>query len=102
MAGASALGFGSRRRHCDREFSLAEAVVTALADEVTQSGQNSSARAPFSVFLLRYVLMAIAAYVILTVSPASVYGLFAGLFVPVGAIACEAAYEVYVAVARGT
>ena len=44
-------------------------------------------------FLLRYVLMALGAYVIFTVSPASLYGLFAGLFLPVAAIACEAAYE---------
>ena len=52
-------------------------------------------------FLLRYALMGIAAYVIFTVSPASLYGLFAGLFLPVAAIACEAAYEVYVAIVRG-
>ena len=44
-------------------------------------------------FLLRYVLMALGAYVIFTVSPASLYGLFAGLFLPVAAIACEATYE---------
>jgi hypothetical protein len=50
---------------------------------------------------LRYVLMGLAAYAILSVSPASLYGLLAGLFLPVGAIACEAGYEVYVAVARG-
>jgi hypothetical protein len=45
--------------------------------------------------------MAAAAYVIFSVSPASVYGLFAGLFLPVGGIACEAAYEVYMALSRG-
>jgi hypothetical protein len=52
-------------------------------------------------FLLRYVLMALGAYVILTVSPASLNGLFAGLFLPVAAILCEAMYEVYAALARG-
>ena len=51
--------------------------------------------------LLRYVLMGAAAYAILSVSPASLYGLFAGLFLPVAAIACEAAYEAYVALVRG-
>jgi len=40
-------------------------------------------------FLVRYVLMAVGAYVILTVSPASLNGLLAGLFLPVAAIACE-------------
>ena len=49
---------------------------------------------------LRYVLMGLAAYGILAVSPASLYGLLAGLFLPVAAIACEAAYEAYVALAR--
>ncbi len=52
-------------------------------------------------FLLRYLLMAIGAYVILTVSPASLSGLLAGLFLPVAAIACEAIYEVFVALSRG-
>jgi hypothetical protein len=46
-------------------------------------------------FLLRYVLLGVAAYAILTSFPASLRGLFAGLFLPVGAIACEAVYEVY-------
>jgi hypothetical protein len=45
--------------------------------------------------------MALGAYVIFTVSPASLYGLFAGLFLPVGAIACEGAYEGWMALAQG-
>jgi hypothetical protein len=44
--------------------------------------------------------MAIVAFVILTVSRESLYGLFAGLFLPVAAILCEAAYEAYAAVIR--
>jgi hypothetical protein len=42
--------------------------------------------------------MAIVAFVILTVSRESLYGLFAGLFLPVAAILCEAVYEAYAAV----
>jgi hypothetical protein len=75
--------------------------VTALADEITQTGRRQSSKGIVLRFLLRYVLIGLGAYVILTVSPASLYGLFAGLFLPVGGIACEAAYEVYVAVGRG-
>ena len=52
-------------------------------------------------FLLRYVLMALGAYVIFTVSPASLYGLFGGLFLPVAAIACEGAYEGWMALVHG-
>jgi hypothetical protein len=45
--------------------------------------------------------MGLAAYAIFSVSPASLYGLLTGLFLPVVAIACEAGYELYATVARG-
>ena len=76
-------------------------VVSALADRATETGKGPSSKGVVVRFLLRYVLMAVAAYVIFSVSPASLYGLFAGLFLPVAAIACEAAYEAYAALARG-
>ena len=75
--------------------------VSGLADRITKAGKPQSGAGIVSRFLLRYVLMALAAYAILTVSPASLNGLFAGLFLPVGAIACEAVYEAYAALARG-
>jgi small-conductance mechanosensitive channel len=71
-------------------------VDRAAGDMPSRSGSGIVLR-----FLLRYVLMAIGAYVILTVSPASLSGLLAGLFLPVAAIACEAMCEVYVALSRG-
>jgi ATP synthase I chain len=76
-------------------------VVIALADGITQTGHRRSGKGIVLRFAVRYVLMALAAYGIFTVSPASLYGLFAGLFLPVAGIACEAAYEVYVAITRG-
>jgi small-conductance mechanosensitive channel len=82
-------------------FHWLKRVVTALADRATEAGQPQSSAGMVLRFLLRYVLMALGAYVIFTVSPASLYGLFAGLFLPVAAIACEAAYEAWVALARG-
>jgi len=75
--------------------------VEGLADRIVSAGKPKSGKGIVARFLLRYVLMGLAAYGILTVSPASLYGLLAGLFLPVAAIACEAAYEVYVALARG-
>jgi ATP synthase I chain len=75
--------------------------VEGLADRIVATGKSHSTRGIVARFLVRYVLMAVGAYVILTVSPASLYGLLAGLFLPVAAIACEAAYEAYVALARG-
>jgi len=71
--------------------------VTGLADRITNAGKPQSGKGIVARFLLRYVLLGAAAYVILTSFPASLRGLFAGLFLPVGAIACEAAYELYAA-----
>jgi hypothetical protein len=75
--------------------------VEGLADRIVDAGKRQSSRGIVARFLLRYALMAIGAYVILSVSPASLYGFLVGLFLPVAAIACEAAYEAYVALARG-
>jgi ATP synthase I chain len=96
-----ALGFACGCVIAYLNFLWLERVVTALADRITRSGRRESAKGVVLRFLLRYFLMALGAYVIFTVSPASLYGLFVGLFLPVAGIACEAAYEVYVAVARG-
>jgi len=75
--------------------------ISGLADRITKAGRPRSSAGIVARFLLRYLLMGLAAYVILTVSPASLNGLFAGLFLPVAAIACEAVYEVYAALTRG-
>jgi ATP synthase I chain len=82
-------------------FQWLKRVVNALADRITEAGQAQSGTGIVLRFLLRYFLMAVAAYAIFSVTPASLYGLFAGLFLPVAAIACEAAYEVYMAATRG-
>jgi small-conductance mechanosensitive channel len=82
-------------------FHWLKRVVAALADRVTRTGSRESGRAAFTRFLLRYALIALAAYAILRVSNRSLYGMLAGLFLPVAAIACEAAYEVYIALRRG-
>ena len=74
--------------------------VAHLADRVTNTGKSQSGKGIVARFLLRYVLLGAAAYAILTSFPASLRGLFAGLFLPVGAIVCEAVYELYVAVVR--
>jgi hypothetical protein len=75
--------------------------VSGLTDRVTHTGKRQSGKGIIARFLLRYALLGGAAYVILTSFPGSLRGLFAGLFLPVGAIACEALYEVYAAITRG-
>jgi ATP synthase I chain len=75
--------------------------VAGLADRVTNTGKPQSGKGIVARFLLRYLLLGGVAYAILTSFPASLRGLFAGLFLPVGAIACEAVYEVYIGLTRG-
>ena len=96
-----ALGFACGCAVAYLNFHWLKRVVTALADRATEGGEARSSSGMVLRFLLRYVLMALGAYVIFTVSPASLYGLFAGLSLPVAAIACEAAYEAWGALARG-
>lgn len=76
--------------------------VGGLADRVTDTGKPQSGKGIITRFLLRYVLLGAAAYAILTSFPASLAGLFAGLFLPVGGIVCEAGYELYGAIFRDT
>ena len=96
-----ALGFACGCAIAYLNFHWLERVVSALADRATQTAYKQSSGGIVFRFLVRYFLMAAAAYAIFSVSPASLYGLFAGLFLPVGGIACEAVYELYMALARG-
>lgn len=79
-----------------------ERVVAALGDRVTSTGEPLSSGGVVGRFLFRYLVIALGGYIIFKVSPASLDGLLAGLFLPVAGIACEAAYELYAALARGT
>jgi len=95
-----ALGFLAGSVIAFLNFHWLKSGVTGLADRVTNASKAQSGKGTVARFLLRYVLMGAAAYGILTSFPASLGGLFVGLFLPVGAIACEATYEVYVTLAR--
>jgi hypothetical protein len=81
-------------------FHWLKRVIAGFADRAAGTATKQSGQGIVFRFLFRYVLMAAGAYVILTVSPASLNGLLAGLFLPVAAILCEAAYELYAALAR--
>jgi hypothetical protein len=97
----TALGLGCGCLVAYLNFRWLKRGVEGLADRIVGTGKTQSAKGIVARFLLRYVLMGVVAYGILSVSPASLYGFLAGLFLPVAAIACEAAYEAYVALARG-
>ena len=82
-------------------FHWLKRVISGFVDRATGAATSQSGSGIVFRFLVRYLLMAVGAYVILTVSPASLNGLLAGLFLPVAAIGCEAAYELYAALTRG-
>ncbi|MGB0104292.1 MAG: hypothetical protein WBP51_08810, partial [Candidatus Sulfotelmatobacter sp.] len=82
-------------------FHWLKRVIAGFVDRATGTATSQSGQGIVFRFLLRYFLMALGAYAILTVSPASLNGLLAGLFLPVAAIGCEAVYELYAALARG-
>jgi small-conductance mechanosensitive channel len=82
-------------------FHWLKRVIAGFVDRATGAATSQSGQGIVVRFLLRYFLMALGAYVILTVSPASLNGLLAGLFLPVAAIGCEAVYELYAALALG-
>jgi small-conductance mechanosensitive channel len=96
----SAIGFAFGCAIAYVNFHWLKRVIAGFIEHATGGTKSQSSGIVFR-FLLRYVLMAVGAYAILTVSPASLNGLLAGLFLPVGAIACEAVYELYAALARG-
>lgn len=75
--------------------------VEALGHAFASAGRKPSGTGVVARFLLRYVLIALVAYVILKGSAASLYGLIAGLSLPVAAILIEAVYETYRALRAG-
>lgn len=82
-------------------FHWLKRVVSALADRATSGGERQSSKGVVLRFLLRYFLIALGAYAIFKISRDGLYGLLAGLFLPVGAILMEAGYELYTALRRG-
>src|SRR5258708_24735144 len=74
-------------------FHWLKKVVAGLAELTIQSGTPASSRGVVHRFLLRYFLMAVVAFAILTVSLESLYALFAGFILPVAAILCGTVFE---------
>ena len=82
-------------------FHWLKQAIGALADRVTASSRPSSGTSTVAKFMLRYALVGIGGYAIFMGSRESLYGFLGGLFLAVGAILCEAGYELYVALRRG-
>lgn len=83
-------------------FRVLKRTVSAIGGVAAQGKVTRSAKRQVFKFFFRYVLLAAVLYVIFRSSAVSVYGLFMGLFLPVGAILIEAVYELYGALRRRT
>lgn len=75
--------------------------LAALVQAVAVAGKKRSSAGVILRFVLRYLWIAVAAYAIFKSSAMSLYGLCAGLSLPVGAVLIEAAYAIYGALRRG-
>ncbi|HEY6272156.1 MAG TPA: ATP synthase subunit I [Terriglobales bacterium] len=75
--------------------------VISVGEMIGEGKATPSARKQALKFVLRYGLLGAALYVIVKGSTINAYGVFIGLFLPVGAILIEAVYELYLALWRG-
>lgn len=83
-------------------FVVLKRTVSAVGEVVVEGRATRSVKRQVFKFFFRYVLLAAVLYVIFKSSAVSVYGLFMGLFLPVGAILIEAVYELYSALRHRT
>ena len=83
-------------------FMVLKRTVSAVGEVVVEGRATRSVKRQVFKFFFRYVLLAAVLYVIFKSSAVSVYGLFIGLFLPVGAILIEAVYELFGALRRRT
>ena len=79
-----------------------EQAIEALGERIT--AQKSKERGGLIVVraMLRYALIAAGAYVIFNVSLVALYGFLAGVCLPIAAVACEVAAELFITLRRGT
>jgi hypothetical protein len=94
-------GFGGGALAAIANFYWLKASVAGFAEAATGTGPPSSGGMA-AKFLLRYGLLVLIVYVIFQSSGQVVYGFIAGLFVPVSAMMCEAAYEAWSALRQDT
>ena len=70
-----------------------ERMVNALGERITTGQSKERGGVLVARALLRYMSIAVAAYVIFKVSKAGLYGFLAGVCLPIAAIACEVGVE---------
>lgn len=95
------LGFAAGAAISYLNFLWLKHAVIALADSIVGTGETKRGGIVIAKFLLRYLFAGLVAFLLYRFAPAALAGFFAGLFLPVAAILCEAVFEAYVALNRG-
>jgi hypothetical protein len=96
-----ALGFLIGSAVALANFLCLRQIVAAFVERLSGAGAIPSGFGLVLRFAMRYALIGLLAYGMLTIRPASLGGFLAGLFLPVAAFFGEAVYELYVALRRG-
>jgi len=78
-----------------------ERAVDALGERLTSGRSQERGGGIVVRAVLRYILVAAGAYVIFNLSLAALYGFLGGVCLPIAAVACEVAVELYAALRRG-
>jgi hypothetical protein len=78
-----------------------ERAVNALGERITTGESKERGGGIVLRAALRYAFIAIGAYVIFNVSLAGLYGFLGGVCLPVVAVACEVAVEIFVTLRHG-
>jgi hypothetical protein len=78
-----------------------ERAVDALGERITTGESKERGGGIVLRAALRYAFIAIGAYVIFNVSLAGLYGFLGGVCLPIVAVACEVAVEIFVTLRRG-
>ena len=78
-----------------------ERAVEAVGERIATGKSRERGRGIVVRAVLRYVFVAVGAYVIFNVSRAGLYGFLGGVCLPIAAVACEVAVELFVALRHG-
>ena len=78
-----------------------ERAVEAVGERITTGQSHERGGGIIFRAVLRYVFVAAGAYVIFNVSLAGLYGFLGGVCLPIAAVACEVAVELFVTLRRG-
>src|ERR1035437_6497446 len=78
-----------------------EGAIDALGERITTGDSKERGGGIVVRAALRYAFIAMGAYAIFNVSLAGLYGFLGGVCLPIAAVACEVAVEIFVALRRG-